>query len=292
MREMMLKRATLALLAFATVATAYAKEDVKGLSKIETLSVCNTLADQIKDAVKASRSGTNITDLSILSESAKVCREAADNAATVVRALGESYYVGGVAVFIGTDINTPIVAKGVSVGARLGYGASALWTYNAERKSLNLLPEFSPLVNIAGGGQYSVTRESARVVEPQIGVIIFAGNNNTKSINDFNGLYIGAGAETPNFFSSELRNVTTFSGSLFQNMNSGNFAITFIKSYNAGKGAQGVNAQILSVHNITKNGKGASIGDIGTIVGEQASDLYNTTADALSSLASSIKSKF
>ncbi len=291
MRELMLKRATLALLTFATVATAHA-EAVKGLSKIEVLSVCNTLADQIKEAAKVKTAGGTVTDLSILSKKAEVCREAADQASTIVRALGESYYVGGVALFIGTDINSPIIAKGVSVGARLGYGASALWTYNAESKSLNLLPEFSPLVNIAGGGQYSVTKESARVIEPQLGVIIFAGNDRTKSINDFNGLYIGAGAETPNFFSSELRNVTTFSGSLFRNMNSGNFALSFIKSWNAGKGAQGVHAQVLSVHNITKNGKGASVGDIGTIIGEQASDLYNKTAEALSAVADSIKAKF
>jgi len=277
MEVRILKGAVLALATLAITANADVNRRVE--SKLQGFALCATIYAQLKDAIAKN----NTEKLDQLRAANDVCREAVRATDDLLAQSGTEFYPFGLGMFIGSDINYPHVKGRTSVGGRLAAGATGMIRINFEPgKGLDgvsfLQPEFAPLAVFAINGQNSTN--APRIIEPLVGVIVYLGTSNqARSYDSFNGLYVGAGLETPNFFQSEQRNTSTVSATPLYNPAKGTTAIVFAKSYNGGLGASGAHIQVMSVNNVTQDGHGAKLTDIYNVASEQTKDLYVETAE-------------
>lgn len=272
MEVRMFKGVTLALLTFAGIANADNKIKQRVVNKIQAYASCSTIQKQLEEAIKQ----RGEKDLNLLEGLNTECREAVDAGNELIKHLGDDYYFFGLGAFIGIDASAPHIYGRMSVGGRFGFGASMVFSANDGKDGISpRQPQFAPMFVFAGNGQYSAV--SPRLFEPLRGFLVFVGSSRTKSYADYNGLYVGGGAETPNFAQSEQRNNSTLSATILHNFTSGSTVGVFAKSYNGGQGASGGHIQVLSVNNVIANGRGATITDIYTVAANQTSDLYQDT---------------
>lgn len=278
----MLKRTTLALIAFAVVG-AHAQTKSAAMGEIELKAACETIRTTVTEAMNDIKDeATKKAALESATKKLNACALELRQAYKAVRKLGSEYVILGVGYTYGGDLNLPKVRK-VGPGVRFSTGVSVFG--NVDKDTMMPGVSATPTISLNAFGESAAYKKNA--VEPQSGFIYYVGILGNKEINDFNGLYVGGGAEWVKPGQSELNNKEYKVFNAYINPVNGSIIITYITSENGGKGEVGKNGQVHAMYitNYSLAGSGATPMDVLRMISSQTLDLGEGILTALTTAA-------
>lgn len=254
---------------------------VQPMDKFQAQAACETVSDEL---AKVSENN-EILDRQSLNDAIKSCNDIIKAGQALVQKLGPQYYLFGVGVFAGVELNPPFRIKKAGFGFRGAVGASAFTAYNPDTRT-GVDFRFAPMVNLVPVS-VQVSNKPAEPVETNRGIVLFIasvfGENNRKSMRDFNGYYGGLGFEAPSIGNSELKNTSSFSPNAYMNMHTGAIAVTYLKSRVAGSELKGVHGQVLHVNTEGFSAEGGRITDFLSPLGKDFMRLIRSASEGAAS---------
>lgn len=247
---------------------AKADDSLVPMKRAEAIAACTTLAEKIQANTSADR-------VSQAKKLVQLCDEGLAAIYESLRLQSDENFLAGLGLFLSLEGNTPSI-RHVALGTRVAVGGSAFMTSTPDLR-------FTPMVNVSPVTVQGTWKGSPSLIEPQIGLVVYIGSKNTKSINQLNGLYAGVGAELPNFFSSTQQNRSSLTFNILRNVR-GNHAIVALKSFNAGSDMVAANVQVMSVNNVTRTGEGTASSGLFKGIGTEFADIVASAADSVVNL--------
>lgn len=265
--------------------------------RAQQMAQCATLANQMDKLLEEAKNEAaqnhdrfslstklQLDDQNKKAEIISSCQNELTKAQETIVKLGPDYFILGISLFSGIEINAPAkIVKSLVPQARFGIGVSMFLTNSTA-------PKFGFLMTQALGAELSQSMPS--VFEPQAGFIVYIGSTHHKTITqDFDGLYFGLTGELANPTASELMNTKSYSGSVMVNTKK-SIIIAGARSFTAGKNVASVGIGALNIHNVTPGPQGASVSDIFGVLKDSIVNSSSNAADGALNIKDAAVTKY